>query len=185
MSNKTKNIILIILIVGLVVMTVVYAALSTALRIGGTANISEAKWDIHFANFDDTHIPANAVGGGTNTGVIKSVSTNATAITNLKVDLKKPGDTIKYKFDIVNAGTIDAKLNTFDQTINCSVESACSNVTYSVTCLKGSSSFTQGGTLPKNSSVNCELNMTYNVDASSIADDVTINATANWNFVQN
>ena len=101
MRENTKNILLGLLVVGLIGMTIAYAALSTTLTISGTANVAEAKWDIHFANFDDTHIPANAVGGGTNTGVIKSVSTNATAITNLKVDLKKPGDTIEvtvYRF---------------------------------------------------------------------------------------
>ena len=184
-NNKNKNILLVVLIIGIVSMSVAYAALSTRLNIGGSVISPSVTWDIHFQNFDDTQIPEHTSTGETNTGIIKSVTTGPTSITSLKADLKKPGDTIKYKFDIKNAGTIDAKLNSFNTTINCSTPSACSEVVYTVTCLNGSSAFNQGNILVKNGTLNCELNMTYKANASNIDDDVVVNATANWNFVQN
>lgn len=185
MNSRNKNILLCILIVGIVLMSVAYAILSTNLQINGTANVAATRWDIHFQNFDDTQIPANTINNEPNTGIIKSVTTSATAITNLKADLKKPGDTIRYKFDIKNAGTIDAKLNSFSIDKNCSTSSACDDVTYTVTCLNGASAFVQGNVLAKNGTLNCELNMTYNANATNIVDDVVVNATADWNFVQN
>lgn len=48
MSNKTKNILLGVLIVGVISMTIAFAALSTRLNINGEANVSATSWNVHF-----------------------------------------------------------------------------------------------------------------------------------------
>ena len=46
MSNKNKNILLGVLIVGIISMTVAFAALSTRLNINGTAKVSSFRKEI-------------------------------------------------------------------------------------------------------------------------------------------
>ena len=105
MSEKSKNILLAVLIIGLVSMTVAYAILSTSLNISGTATVSAATWDIRFENY--------AVGTGNNVDapnvVAALANASVTKLSNVDVTLNKPGDKLVYQFDIVNNGTIDAK----------------------------------------------------------------------------
>lgn len=129
MSDKSKNILLGVLIVGLVSMTVAYAALSTSLTIGGTATVANAKWDIHFASVavdtsaSATTIPSTDYSLGTLDTALDQENTPATigtALSGLSATLKKPGDKLTVNFNIVNAGTIDAKkatTNGFNMTI--------------------------------------------------------------------
>ena len=151
MTEKNKNVLLGILILGIVSMTIAFAALSTSLRIGGTANVPEAKWDIHFENWLEAK-PSTNLAGIEN----KAVQTHAATITNgtliegLQVSLMQPGDTTSYTFDIVNDGTISALLNDFETTIEAKVapantESAStSDLTYEFTDVSRASSSVGG-----------------------------------------
>lgn len=146
-SEKGKNILLGVLIVGLVAMTVAYAALSTTLTINGSVTVPTTTWDIHFANVSDATGTANTL-GGTNEGRVATLGTldsnsnNTTGVTfsGLEISLAKPGDWAQVNFDIVNAGTIDAKLGSFTKTIQKqgsqteSSEDTYDGITYTVTC---------------------------------------------------
>lgn len=182
-NENRKTIILIILGIVIVSISIAYAALASNINISGTVNAPSVDWDIHFINFSSLSTPSTTTSGETNTGEIKSVSTSGTSIDSLKVELKKPGDSIIYTFDIKNFGNIDAKLTTFNSNITCS--NNCSHATYSVTCLDSSKNqFEQNDILHANETVNCTLNLKYN-DNANIDDDVNTNITANWNFSQN
>ena len=115
MSEKSKNILLGVLIVGLVAMTVAYAALSTNLAINGTATVENTKWDIRFENY--------AVGTGNNVdaptvaAALSGADASVTQLSNVDVTLSKPGDKLVYQFDIVNNGTIDARKASFEMSI--------------------------------------------------------------------
>lgn len=134
MQEKTKNVLLVVLIVGLVSMTVAYAALSTTLTISSSAKVAASKWDIEFANLQNVTV-TTGTGGATNTAEIVTPATidNATKITisGLQVKFKQPGDTVRYTFDVVNKGDIDAKLTGF--TLGAATTEN-SNITYSLTC---------------------------------------------------
>lgn len=105
MSEKTKNVLLAVLVVGLVSMTVAYATLSTTLTIENNATVAATNWDVHFANLvRDTN---------STTTVTTEPSLTATSITGLQATFVKPGDYVSYTFNIVNSGDIDAKLATF------------------------------------------------------------------------
>ena len=216
MKENTKNILLGVLIVGLVAMTVAFAALSTTLRIGGTANVAEAKWDIHFENWTEAK-PATRADGTTNTAsqstaATMAPSTKGTLISGLVVELPRPGDTTSYTFDIVNDGTINAKLSDFEQTISAKVapantETADTNdLTYTIQCgaqaTKGSQTFTATditeGTdlLDAGNARACKLTITYNEATNSNSGTPgeaqiytgtarTVTLGADWVWVQN
>ena len=113
MQEKTKNSLLAILIIGLVAMTVAYAALTTNLSISGTATVAQAKWDVRFEDY--------GVGTGNNVtapSVTAALANSSiTKLTNVNVTLNKPGDKLVYTFKIKNNGTIAAKKNSFSMSI--------------------------------------------------------------------
>ena len=172
MSEKSKNILLGVLIVGLVAMTVAYAALSTNLQINGTANVAATTWDIHFANVAvDT---ANTTTGldydlGTlDSTALPSASATGTLIDDLTVTFNKPGDKLTVNFDIVNAGTIDAKNTSFVKHItkdSGTASTADTNdvVTYTITCGTGANGnntvLTKAG--GSNASASCTLTVQF------------------------
>ena len=165
MDNRKKNILLGVLIVGVISMTVAFAALSTTLSINGTAGIPTTRWDIHFANGTDNTSGTHA-NGKVNKGKIEDVNFQATSITGFTVTLYQPNDEVVYNFDIVNAGTIDAELDNFQRSITCASGSElCDEVmTYTIECEdeQHNNALAQGYILEKNKSVSCEMNVKFN-----------------------
>ena len=223
MSEKSKNILLGVLIVGLVSMTVAYAALSTTLTINGTANVDATRWDIHFANVQNVTGQNNLL-AGTNEGTVTSMGTldseslsttgtnNATGtlIDNLIVSLQKPGDWVKVNFDIVNAGTIDAKLGSFNKSIVKTTPATPTTteendindgITYTVKCGEARATavapvaLNAGQEIDRNNDkVECELYVEYNELTNSHTagtdqtagdnNDRTFSLNASWSYVQ-
>lgn len=185
MKEHSKSIILAVLGVILLGMSIAYATLSTALKINGTANVAATTWNIHFANV--------AVANTTtitkyNLGTLDENSSNTTGtkISGLKASLNNPADKLVVNFDIVNSGTIDAKLQSFSKSIIHSDQAGYSNTTYTITCKDTSlNEVTNNYVLQHGSSVNCVLTLMYNENASNFSDDITSTITANWNFIQN
>ena len=132
MDNKVKNVLLIVLIIGLVGMTSAYALLSQNLEISSTAEVVGSNWDIHFESLtqDDQ---------STGTVATPAELDSSTVISGLKASFKLPGEYVAYTFDISNAGDIEAIIESVSEpTITCTPEGAdatlvCENVTYSLT----------------------------------------------------
>ena len=83
---------------------VVYAAYTQSLNINGTANVKANSWKIRFANLQEVELTGEAQ------EIVKpKLNENATTIGDYSVLISKPGDSIKYTFDIVNEGTFNAK----------------------------------------------------------------------------
>ncbi len=103
-ERKVKALSLVALIIAVLGLTLAFAALSQTLTINGTASVNAAEWDIHFENLSEPTITGSAI--------VNNVPTfTGTEITDFDVSLTKPGDSVTYEFDIVNNGTIDAKLD--------------------------------------------------------------------------
>ena len=94
---------LFLLIVGI---GVGYALITTKLSIEGVAKVKEARWDIHFDNFEAM--------SGSVTPTTEPVVNNDTITFSAKVD--EPGDFYGFTFDVVNNGTINAELADFSVT---------------------------------------------------------------------
>ncbi len=102
-TRKVKIISLIVLVVMILCLTVAFAALSQTLTINGSAAVNAASWDIHFENLTLSEKTGTAEVSGT-------PQLTGTAISGINVSLNKPGDKIVYEFDLVNNGSIEAKL---------------------------------------------------------------------------
>lgn len=117
--SNIKSLVLILLVVAIVGMSVAYALLSTTLTITGATEVSASSWDIHFANLSAT-VNGNA------TYTLPTLSN--TSLSNFEIVLTAPNDHVLFEFDIVNNGTIDAKITSLIKGTP-----SCSGVTGSTT----------------------------------------------------
>lgn len=184
MNNKVQNVLLGVLAIGLIGITVAYAALTQQLKIEGTAKVASSKWDVHFG----TVSAGNAQGYATAGTLAK---TGETTIAGDIGTLKAPGDSITYTFDIENAGDINAIIDTVTggQRVTCTsatqsvADAVCKDLTYSIKYTDGNTTIAKGDQLAKatNSSTptkkNVTLTLTYKSTATTVAsEDVTVTA---------
>lgn len=141
--KKKKNngivlaVILLLLVVGI---SVGYSALSERLEINGSSNIgANASWNVALDNVKVT------VGSAT---PIKAATISGNTV-SYQVDLKTPGDFYEFTVDVINNGTIPAKLNT-TPTVPSLTSEQQKYVTYTVaysdgTTLKANDALTANG----------------------------------------
>ena len=119
-QRKIKVLTAIALIVAVFGLTVAFAAMSTTLTINGTANLNAASWDIHFENLqvdETTSEDASINSQGT---------INGTMISGIDITITKPGDIASLSADIVNNGSIDAKISSVEISPLCTTNSPVS-----------------------------------------------------------
>lgn len=124
---KRKNKVTVVLAL-LLVLIVGYAIMSTQLKVDGTLNISKMEWDVHFENVQVT--------SGSVTATTAPTSNNIdTKEMEYAVNLTKPGDYYEFTADIVNKGTMSAKIIELDNKLYDSNNTAISNPKYLNTSL--------------------------------------------------
>ena len=177
MNNKVKNILLLVLAIGLIAMTGAYALLSQNLSIRSTGTLKGASWDIHI---EDLTGPSYKVGSSASTSelsgatatdavnVIKTPTAKTTSLSGFVVQFTKPNASVSYTFDLVNAGTLDAKLDSYsiagrtgDNAFTCEGTAAdstqaaadaalvCSHLTYTLKYTNGNTDVAASDTLDK------------------------------------
>ena len=107
-ERRIKIISLCALLVAVLGLTVAFASLSQTLTINGSAAVNAASWDIHF---EKTSGKETEVKGAT---TFTEPTLSGTTIENFSATLTKPGDSVTYYFDIVNNGTVDAVVSSYD-----------------------------------------------------------------------
>ena len=112
-QRREKVLVVVVLLIVIVGLTVAFAALSTTLNINGTAYLDAAKWGIRFENLSSP----TKIGSATTTGTAKIEESKAAEITGMNVSLSIPGDKIVYTVDLVNKGTINAKIDNIEKTV--------------------------------------------------------------------
>lgn len=127
-NNREKKMMVAIAILAVALISsigVAVAAFSTDLYVRGTATVRSTVWDIHFENLQ----PVVTVGNAkeiTAPTIQSSVDNNPlAAIKNYDVELKDPGDSVEYTFDVANAGDMNAVLNAI--TINTGTGLSCAS----------------------------------------------------------
>ena len=107
-TRKIKIISLCALLVAVLGLTVAFAALSQTLTINGSAAVNAASWDIHFekTSGEETKVKGAAT--------FTEPTLSGTTIENFSATLTKPGDSVIYYFDIVNNGTVDAQIESYN-----------------------------------------------------------------------
>ena len=111
-NNKTKNIILAVLVIGLVGMTIAYASLTQTLTINNNEVTVSSNWRVRFAPTVTTSVGTTIA--GTTTGASYTQNTpvldnDRQTIKNLQATFTKPGDYVEVAFTVRNEGNIAAK----------------------------------------------------------------------------
>ena len=108
---RKRNIFIALFLLLIVGISFGYARLETTLSITGDTKISKVGWLVHFKNIQVTE--GSFLNEGGNSAVI--VDADDTKVT-YSVTLKNPGQFYEFTVDIVNDGTLDAKLNARSET---------------------------------------------------------------------
>ena len=109
-ERRIKALVIVSMLVAMIGLTIAFAALSQTLSINGSAYLDAAKWGIKFQNLENPVTTGEA--SVTKTAIIES----DVSINNIGVKLNVPGDSVKYKVDLVNEGTINAKIEKIEKT---------------------------------------------------------------------
>ena len=112
-ERRTKALAVVVLLIVVAGLTVAFAALSATLNINGTAYLDAAKWGIKFENLSSP----TKIGSATTTGTAKIEEAKSASITGINVSLSTPGDKVTYTVDLVNEGTINAKIDNIEKTV--------------------------------------------------------------------
>ncbi len=153
MKKKNKNLLLIVLVIAVFGMAIGYAALSQALTINGTANVT-ADWDVKI-----TGIEEGTLTGATTNGTLAYTDETAT----FSVDLAYPGATATYQVTVKNEGNIDAILGDIGGITEANA-AAPTSVTYSIDAAK-------------DDALNAGATKVYNVTVEWARTDTTIPTT--------
>lgn len=118
-SKKLKNAILIAVLSVLALVCVGYAAFSVSLSINGVATVDKSSWSIKFksacTNSNDCFVASNTQNGvEPKTKIVTYPNLTDTTISDWVVSFSTPGDSISYTFNVVNDGTFNAKISTFE-----------------------------------------------------------------------
>ena len=105
-QRKIKMLSIIALVIAVLGVTIAFAALSGTLRINGSGTMDRADWNIYFDNLSN----ASTKGKGSVIGT-PTLEEHGAEISNIKVKLKQPQDSVTYTVDIVNNGDIDAEID--------------------------------------------------------------------------
>jgi len=137
MRVKGKRIGSILLLIMLLGVTVGYSYLSSELVINGTSKIKNATWDIHFANLSVSSGSVSIDTTAYPSAKAATIDTNDTTKVTYNVLFSKPGDYYEFTVDAVNAGSIDAMIDTITSTIKINGVDKTNNIpawlNYSVT----------------------------------------------------
>ena len=111
-DNRVKNVILAVLVVGIVSMTVAFAALTQQLNITDNVATVSSNWRVRFAPTVTTSVGTTIAGtttGATYTSNTPIVTNDQQTITGLQATFTKPGDYVEVAFTVRNEGNIAAK----------------------------------------------------------------------------
>lgn len=108
-KTKIDSLIIFILAFFLIIsVSVGYAVVSTNLKINGSSNLRRNEWNIHYANLNTVT--------GANLVVTAPHYDSSGTIIDFKINLDNEDDLYEFTVDIVNEGTIDAKVNNLVKT---------------------------------------------------------------------
>lgn len=108
-EKKRKHNVLAALVILLLGISIGYAALTTTLVINGESTIKKVVWNMHFANAhtEDGSVPVDTAHGEKAAYIPNADETRV----EYKISLQQPGDFYEFTVDVVNDGTLDAKIS--------------------------------------------------------------------------
>ena len=174
-SNTKRSMSFFVIILFVLLMGVGFAYLSQSLKINNTATIAMNAWNVHLENVvvRDGSVAATAP-------IIGNDKISVTA----SVTLSKPLDFYEYSVDVVNEGTLDAKLDTLIKTTL--TEEQKKYLNYTIT-YKDHTEIKQNDLLApgERETIRIVIEIKDVVDASVLpSGEVTVNLSGQLNYVQ-
>jgi len=186
-NKKTKKDVLLILlllfiILVLSVLTVTYTFNSKIIDIVGFTGVyKETSWKVDFDN-----ISLDREGSI----YVQDISASNTSIKDFDITFVRPGDAFTIRLDIVNNGTLDAKLETFNiSNVVCTYDDGATaddycdkHISYSIK-YKNGSNIKKGDVLEAGKTETVVFKMRYAEDAPVLYDEVISVDNMNMSFV--
>lgn len=170
MKSKSKNLVLVVLLIAVMGMAVGYAALSQQLIINGTANIT-TQWDVHIKS-----ITASGNNSSTGASEANGAPTFTGSSATFNVNLAYPGASATYILEVENAGSIDAKLQEVSG-IDAANILEPQGITYSIDAK-------QNDTLTSKETKTYTVTVKWDASATEIPNTKSKTATITLNYVQ-
>lgn len=104
--NNNRTIALVALLLGVVGLSVGFAALSSTLSINGSATVQASSWNVFFSS-----LSTGTKTGTANIVTAPSIASNKLSITGFDVTVKTPKDSVYWTFNVENSGSYIAKLS--------------------------------------------------------------------------
>ncbi|MBQ2909412.1 MAG: hypothetical protein IJE53_01225 [Bacilli bacterium] len=155
-NNKDNRKHLLIIILIILVLGIGYATLKTNLNILGTTTIKNNNFTIKFANIQEKE-------GSTTPTKAATIGSDETSLT-FDIALDSPGDYYGFNVDIVNSGTLNAELESFEMTEL--TEEEQKYLTYDVKYSSGSA-VSVGDIIPKKTTKTIEVLIAYKENPES------------------
>ena len=161
--------VLFIVLGSLMFVTVSYTVGSTVLKIVGFNTTQVVSWDVRINNVSTDTVGRTRV---------KEGKVSDTIIKDFNVEFSVPGDTFTMTFDIVNKGTLNAKLEHFSiNKLNCTYKDGsdasdyCKNIYYVVEYANGNS-IKPGDILDAGQNRKVKVTLKYHTDSLPLWDDI-------------
>jgi len=178
LGRGTRNIAIIAVFLAVLGMTIGFAALQQTLTIDGTATVQGATWDIRFANLSTPTLT-----GGATVTTPAALASGSTTMT-FDVALPQPGASVVYEVDMVNLGSISARVSSVNLTGVSAA--AAADVTYTVTYVDGTAINVNDVLLPGTANARrIRITVTYNANVTEVSStDIPLSLGATIVFVQ-
>lgn len=187
--RKRLLIIVSCLFIGIISMTLVYAALSTTLNITGTADVTASSFDVTIEKATDEEMTELGQDGDIinenfiifgDAKLINSGDVDGDSVKNIKISVTKPNDAIGGIYKITNTGSIPVEYSSIDfykvkftSNSNSSEDEnwAEENIIYDYEIARGENNFVEGDVLCPGESIFVLIFLGINEDATSIPSD--------------
>ena len=179
--KKKMSIMYILLFVVMLSLGVGYSYIKSDLNINGTAQVKNAKFDIHFENLNvvDNSVTATTPASITNDTTIEFAAT-----------LENPEDAYTFTVDVVNNGTMDAKIDSINispQLTSDQQKYLLYNVAYKDYVASDGVEIKEGDALNAGETVTLMVEFMYKANSDTSlypTEDVTLNCSVSLNYIQ-
>ncbi len=164
-----KIIAIVALTVAVICLSVGFSALASQLKVRGNIYVN-TQWGVEF-----TGRIVESLQGEARSYEMPELS--ATAVSDYRVSLSEPGDSVTYTFDIENTGKIDAKISNiqkdkmvcsgYGETPEADASKMCANLSYTFTYTSSGRNVAVGDTLLAGQKENVTLKLEYKANTSS------------------
>ncbi len=172
-SKSKKIILLLILFIG-----IAFASISTTISFNGNVSVRPNSWDIHFEDI--------TVSDGSMTPLVAAViDENNHMQINFGLELTTPGEYYEFEVDVVNSGTVDARLSSIDVVGFTPAQEKY--LDYTIEYVDGSK-IKIGDTIGASSKkrIKFKLEFLYDIEDSDLPSEGTTNTfKLNLNYIQN